>query len=41
MKASIGEALAVIFSKEAALTQENVVNFITGAFAVEPMPFLL
>ena len=41
VKAGVGEALAVIFSEEAALTQEDMVDFITGAFAVEPVPLFL
>lgn len=41
MKTGVGEALAVVFSEEAALPQEDMVDFITGAFTIEPVPFLL
>lgn len=41
MEAGIRETLPFIFPKESAVTQDDVVDLITGTSAVQPVPFLL
>lgn len=38
MKAGIGEAFAFVFTKESTVAENYVVNFISGAFAIQPVP---
>lgn len=40
MKTSICETLPLIFAKEAAIAQDDMVDLIAGALAVKTMPFL-
>ena len=40
MEGSVCEAFAVILSKELAVTQSDVVNLVTGAASVHPLPLL-
>lgn len=41
MEAGIGEALALILSKEAAISEDDVVDLVSGALSVEAVPFFL
>lgn len=40
MKAGIGKTFALVLSKEATVAENNMINFIARAFAIETMPFL-
>lgn len=40
MKTSEGETFALVFAKESAVTKYDVIDLVTGALAIKPMPFL-
>lgn len=40
MKAGVGETFTLVLPKEATVAEDNVIDFIARAFAIETMPFL-
>lgn len=41
MEAGIGETLALVLAKEAALGEQDVIDFVAGALAVQAVPLFL
>jgi len=40
MEAGVGEALALVLPEESTVAQDNVVDLVSGALAIQPVPFL-